>query len=166
MPRTPWDVFGTDPEIEKSGAWINYGDFAFLIAPIGNENYKRLIKTVLKPYQRQIDSGTLSDEVGEERLALVYAKTILLDWWCSEWGDHTIWGPNGERLDFSVENAKKMLLEMPKFAAAVREEADTASNFQKREEDEAVGNSPTSSTTSSGQGVMKNESSPPPKKEA
>jgi len=153
MPTTPWDIFGTDQSLEKTGVWLDYTDFKFKIASTGsgNEKYKRVLKLVFKPYERQVQQNLLGDEKAEELLIKVFAKSIVLDWWCSEWGDGTMWGPDKEQLAFSEDNVIKLFTSMPRMFEMVRDEAQRAENFRQQEEDAAVKNSPRSSTTSSEQ---------------
>jgi hypothetical protein len=168
MPATPWDIFGTDIDLENEGAWNEKlsPDFKFKIRSTGSEEYKRVLKVVFKRYDRQVTMGTMEDSVARNKLYEVFAKSIVIDWWCSEFGDHKMWGSKGECLDFSVENVKQLFKDIPKLFDAVQEEAQAADNFRHKEEDEAVGNSPTSSSTTSAQGDTQKKSSPQPAKGA
>lgn len=166
MPTKPWDLFGTDREIETTGVWLDYGDFKIKIASTGSEKYKRTMKAVFKPYERQVQTGTMPEELAEEKLTLVFARAIVLDWWCSEWGEHTMWDKEGNRLDYNEQNVIKLLTEMPKLQDMIRDEAQRAENFRKREEEDALKNSSRSLSTTSEPASTPKPSSMPRAKEA
>lgn len=161
MAITPWDIFGSDPEIEKSGAWIDYGDWKVKLASTGSEKYRRVMKAVFRPYERQVRTDTMPEDLAKQKLAEVFAKAIVLDWWCAEWGEGTMWGPDRERLDFNEKNVIKLLIAVPRMFDMVQDEAQRAENFRKQEEEAAVKNSQKSSSINSGPGGTKQKSSPP-----
>jgi hypothetical protein len=56
------------------------GDIDLLIASSGNKKYKEMIRKEVKPYERQMRSGTLADEVFEEIQTKCLAHCVLLGW--------------------------------------------------------------------------------------
>lgn len=105
-------VFATDEEAEKRGVETEIdgcGTTKFTIAKIGNENYLRLARPLLKKNQATLKppkGNRAAEKAAEEKAKEIeielFAKTILLNW------TGTI-NYNGEKLAYSYENAKKLL---------------------------------------------------------
>lgn len=78
--------YRVDPEKEKDGVWLPFGRNAdgsvteFLLARIGNPNYRRRMRAVMKPYRRQINRGTLDDKLADQLHAEVLADSVILGW--------------------------------------------------------------------------------------
>lgn len=105
-------VFATDEEAEKRGVETEIdgcGPTKFTIARVGNENYLRLARPLLKKNQATLKppKGNKAAEVAAEAKAKeieieLFARAILVGW------KGTI-NYNGVKLEYSYENAKKLL---------------------------------------------------------
>lgn len=134
-------TFGTDKDLEKNGAWIDFGEGLFcLIARSGNPRYNRKFKEVSAPYKRAIRLETLADEKAEELMIQVMASTILLDWRGLT--------DNGVEVPYTPENAKAMLTKYPDFKDQVKSASDSMEAFKRQEIAETEKNSETSSSGS------------------
>lgn len=127
--------FKTDLNRELDGVWVDIGKEARLkIARIGNPAYKETFRRLAKPYQRQIRTGTLSDEVAERILAQSLAESVLLDWEGLE--------ENGKPLPYSKKAALDLLTnpQLKDFRDLVAELANESELFHQQDVDEAEGN--------------------------
>ena len=53
---------------------------ACLLAAMNNRKYAKKLTALLKPFERQVQMGTLADDKAEDLLAEAYSFGILLDW--------------------------------------------------------------------------------------
>lgn len=125
--------FVTDADKELSGAWEDLGGGArILVARSNNRKYLKLMEAKLKAHKHTLDAGgEAAEKVAEEALIDAMSQAILLDW--------TDMGWNGEKMDYSVENAKKVLA-VRDFRNLVMRLADDRERFLVGEEEEAVKN--------------------------
>jgi hypothetical protein len=71
----------TDLNKETDGVWFEFGDGARVkVAMAGNPNFSRIIRALSKPYTRQINNGTLDDDIAYRISGKAMAEAILLDW--------------------------------------------------------------------------------------
>jgi len=140
-----YDTFETDPQLEASGVWLDYGDFRVLLASAGqgNKAYVRYAEKKLKPVRRALESGALSNERSQALMSDIYAKTIILSWETMQGeGDKRamkvgIEGRDGKILPFNETNVEEALLNLPRLFTDLQEQAASLANFRKGElEDE------------------------------
>ena len=115
------DIFtdlALNQESEVGGVWVPYrGDVEFLIARSNNRKFRKLFTHQYKKNQRLVDSNTDAGEAkGDELLIDVLAQSVLLGWK----GKLAI---QGERLEYTVGNAKR-LLAIPLFREWVSKQSD------------------------------------------
>jgi len=96
--------FATNDQKVTGGVWCPYaGDVEFLIAKHLNKNFSKVVQPLYKRNQRLIESNTEAGDAKVREITIeAMAKTVLLGWK----------GPvvfQGQSLDYSVENAKKLL---------------------------------------------------------
>lgn len=148
---SPYQQFVTDPDLEKDGVVLDYGDYAVKIARAGGANAKfgKVIAAKQKPYERQIKNETLDNDVATKLLAQSYAEAIILDWatrlpsegdategaW--QWGVFP--GPAGP-LTFTRDNVVKVLIDLPDFFADIREQSTKMALFRKEQIEAAAKN--------------------------
>lgn len=131
---SPYKLFKTDPDREVQGVVINYGDEAwFKVARAGgaNKRYLTVMADRLKPFRRQIQTETMDEKVADSIVMEVFAETVLLGWG-SKVGDEDvdyIEGPDGERLEFSKENAIRVLTDLPELYRELRAESERLATF-------------------------------------
>lgn len=139
MTKNVYDVFQTDRNLERSGIRIDYGPFYFTIARAGgaNKRYSTRLEVLLKPYRRAIQTETMDEEVARGLMAQAYAETVVLDWghFVGEGPDRKevpgkILGHDGELLDFSVDNVRQVLMDLPDLFRDIREQAEKAALFR------------------------------------
>jgi len=95
--------FVTDKKLEEEGVWIEYAQgFSMLVARLGNSKCQSYLRKLRKPYTRQIQKGTLSDEVAQDLLKKAISKYVLLDW-------KGLIEDNGKSIPYSEEKALELL---------------------------------------------------------
>jgi len=111
--------FKTDKESEVNGIWEDFGDGCEIkIARIGNPNFRKVSTEVRKPYKKQINRGTLSEEKTTNLLIKILAKTIILDWKGLTENDE-----NGKEveIEYNYANCIRVLTDYPDFREQVVE---------------------------------------------
>lgn len=134
--KSIYDVFQTDQDVEKSGIKIDYGPFYFLIARAGgaNKRYSTRLEALLKPYRRAIQTETMDEKVGLDLVAQAYAETVILGWGHVDKDgkvvDGVVLGRDGKPLELTVDNVKRVLLDLPDLFKDLREQAEKAALFR------------------------------------
>lgn len=128
-----YKLFGTDPDLERNGIALEYGDVTFIIARAGgaNRKFQSCVERVMRPYRSALASGTMDPETADRRLAECYAEAIILAW-------EGVTDENGEELPFTKENVVKVLLDLPDLFANIQEESQRLSNYIRAEADEVA----------------------------
>jgi hypothetical protein len=131
-----YEMFETDGHLEQTGIWIDYGKHGkILIARAGGRNTKfaKIVDVKTRPYRRQIDQGTVDQQVADRLAAESFAEGVVLGW-------EGIKDKEGNDIPFTVGNVVKLLTDLPDLFSDLREQALQASNFRELEVEEAVGN--------------------------
>ncbi len=147
-----YDTFQTDPEIEKKGVILDYGDFRVRIGYAGstNKRYTAYAEKKFKPLRHAINNGLLSEERSTAIMADIYAETLIY-----EWETKVSEGENGEPeykpgiepkekgdlLPFNKENVRKTLQALPNLLADMKMQAESISNFANKDREGDSGNS-------------------------
>lgn len=121
-------LFGTDPELEKNGVWIDYGEGTMVkIARAGGANRRYLLRAeaLTKPHRRAFDTRTIDPEVAKKINAQVFSETIVLDWKGFE-DDVT-----GEPIPCTPENIQAELLADDDFFEDVQARASQFATFKR-----------------------------------
>lgn len=131
-----YDMYETDPDMEKGGIILNYGDGQkFKIARAGgaNVNFAKSLERIMRPYRKQLDNGSLADDVANELFIRVFAETVVKDW-------EGIDDRAGETMKFSVENCVKLFTDLPELFTDIREAASNISNYRLEQLEEDIKN--------------------------
>lgn len=139
---SPYELFGTDAKSEKDGIILDYGAFWLRIARAGgaNKKFARVLDAKLQPYRRQLQAGTMEDELANRLMAEAYAEAIVLAWGSTEHGDGKMIGRDGEAIEFSRENVIRLLLDLPDLFADIQNQAGRVANFRAAQIEDAAGN--------------------------
>lgn len=140
-----FEMFGTDPNMEKDGIILDYGDFRVTIARAGgaNTDYSKMLERLTKPYMRAIKAETLPNDVAEDIFRTVYAHTVVRDFEVrrdTDWISGIPQKGSAELLPVNPENVKSTFKALPELFNAIREDAQKHSLFRKALLDEAAGN--------------------------
>lgn len=95
--------FATNTKSEEEGVWVTLGGTSkILVARAGNKKYGRMLNAQVEKNQAALDLKTdEADELSDSIMVDVFANSILLGWENLSY--------QGEPLDYSVDNAKKLL---------------------------------------------------------
>lgn len=136
-----YSQFATDKAKETEGVAIAYGANedgsipSFKIARMGktNKKYTKAFEAKTRPYRRQIELQTLSEEISEKVMLEVFVETILLGW------DNVI-GRDGKKLPFTRQNAIQLMTDLPDLYADLQAEASKAIRFLEEQREEEAKN--------------------------
>lgn len=121
----PYKMFETDRNLETDGITIDYGDFKFKVARAGGSNtkYNKMIDRETKPFRRQINAGSIDNDVLDKILKKVFAKTVVLSW-------ENVKDKDGNLIEFSYENCLKLFEDLPDLFTDLREQAANMELFK------------------------------------
>lgn len=131
----PYSVFLTDKALEKEGIVLDYGDFKIKVARAGGANaaFQKALTAKVRPYKRQLDAGTIPDDVAEKLFLDVYAEAVVLGW-------EGVTDENGKPLPYSKENAVKLFSDLPDLFRDVQNQAAAISNFRAEVTEDTIKN--------------------------
>lgn len=136
----------TNRDAENEGVWIDYeGGLRLKIARLQNEAHEQFMLEKRRQVQTKKRVGAdadISRAVIKELTIESMARHILLDW------DNMVEG--GKRIEYSVEEATRLLTEVPEFYRLVEEESMNIENFRAHAEETDRGNSGRSGTGTDG----------------
>jgi len=119
-------VFGFDEKMAKDGVKMILdikGEQFFLVRRTPNPDYERQLGQEYRRYEKVLKLKTPeSEELSQKLMAEVLAKTVLIGW-----GGISV---KGKKLEFTVENATKLLLDYPALRTSIIDFAQEASNFR------------------------------------
>lgn len=131
----PYSIFRTDKALEKEGIVLDYGDFKIKVARAGGANsaFQKALTAKIRPYKRQLDAGTIPDDVAEKLFLDVYAESVVLGW-------EGVTDENGKLLPYSKENAVKLFSDLPDLFRDVQNQAAAISNFRAEVTEDTIKN--------------------------
>ena len=141
-----YETFATDKDAENGkGIVLRYGEKTSISihrAGGANQRFLKRYEAKMKPYTRQVQTNTMDEELSRRLTAELYAETVLVGW-------EGVTDEAGNPLEFNVENATKVLLDLPDLFNDIRSAANDRTLFRAEAQEAAVGNSLTASGGSS-----------------
>ena len=136
-----YSQFKTDPEMEKSGVWVEYGEnskgepIRFLIARAGgaNEQYMKVLEAKAKPFRRQIQTEVIERKTLEKITRETFALTCLKGW-------ENVEDANGNPMAYTAENVVKLLADLPELSTDLQEQATRVALYREMIQQEDLGN--------------------------
>jgi len=128
-----YSLFKTSSDLEKKGVKLEYTeDMYFIIARAGGENkeYSRVLESLLRPYESQVRSGIMPNELAEKLFKEVYARSIVKNWGSKKYGEGKIEGENGKEFSFSVENCIKLFNDLPLLFQEIKDFSENFKNYK------------------------------------
>lgn len=130
-----YDRFATDKDAEKTGVWLDYGDFRILVARAGGSNtrYEKALEKESRPHRRGIATGTVPLATLRRVLISVYSKAVVLDWNVKNEDGSWVQGihqPDGDVAAFSAERVEEAFTALPDLFTDVQSQADNVSIFR------------------------------------
>ena len=126
---TIYDLFLTDPKMEKEGIIVKYGESEFVIARAGGKNKEFL--DVRDKYVKNFKKG--DQESSEEFLLNVWAESIIKSW-------TNVHDKEGKQLPFTMQNVRMVLKDLPQLFEDLRQTSQDWTLYRERQVDEAEKN--------------------------
>jgi hypothetical protein len=127
-----YEDFATNPDIEKDGVVLEYGNARIRIARAGGNNtrFSKRFEVAMRPYRRQLKSGTMDEDTAARLMREVYADTVILGW-------EGVTGRDKAPLAFTRENVLQVLTDLPDLFADIQEMSNKVALFREeiREDD-------------------------------
>jgi hypothetical protein len=123
--------FKTNKSAEIEGVEVPYSKNddgtipTFRIARMGrsNSNYRKTLERETRPFRRQMELETLSNEMADEITLKVFVSSILLGW-------NNVQDENGQEIPFNQENAIALMRNLPDLYDDLSNKASKASLFR------------------------------------
>jgi hypothetical protein len=140
---SPYKLFETNKDFEKSGITLDYGDFWIKIARAGgaNKKYEKVLQAKLRPFQAQLRTNTLDNAVAERLYREIYASAVILGWGSKEFGEGKLVGKDNDPLEFNIDNAIALLSDLPDLFNDIKEQSEKVALFRNEELREDAKNS-------------------------
>ena len=136
-----YSQFKTNSDKENQGTSIHFGknddgsDIVFILARMGKSNkaYAKELDRQISPIRRQIQLNAVSESQSDAIMLDVFVKTVLLNW-------ENVQDENNTNIIFSIENAKKLLTDLPDLYEELQSQAQNISLFKAEESEEMAKN--------------------------
>lgn len=130
-----YEQFESDASLEGDGVWVSIGTMEFKVARAGgdNDDFVKAVTKSFKPFQAAISNDTMPKQMAQDLVVGVFVDTIVKDW-------RNVYGRDKQPVEFSKENAKQLLTDLPNLFVALQAEAQKISNFRKANLEAAAGN--------------------------
>lgn len=135
--------FKTNSDKETAGVEIEFPEAqnddgtipTFIISRMGKSNkaYAKTLEAATRPYRRQVELGTMKNEVAEALFMSVFVDTILKGW-------KNVQDEKGVEILFSKESAIQLMQMLPDVYDRLQEEAKMSANFRDSALDEEAKN--------------------------
>lgn len=122
-----FEVDSVSDEKQVSGVWRDFNGGKFLIAHMSNLTFQREFSRLQQPYAKKIEKGRLDPAIMQDIMCKAIAKGLLLGW--------ERVGSKDKEIEYSYENAIKLLKKRPDLRDFVQDVAEDLDNYQKEVED-------------------------------
>ncbi len=120
-----------DKKSELDGAWGSYRGVDLLIARANNTHFRKVFRRLSKPFSREIEKGSISEDDSENILCGAMADAILVSWENFEM--------SGATVEYTKDNAKALLVNDPDCRKYVQEFSEDIDNYLKEETEKTAG---------------------------
>lgn len=120
-------TFKTDSNLETNGITIDYGPagkFRVARAGGGNKRFNKKFSQVTKPHRRAIAAGAMDDDMAEGLMMDAFIESSLLGW-------EGVTGEDGQPLEFTKANAKKLFQDLPDLFRELLNDAQNVALFRR-----------------------------------
>lgn len=131
-----YQQFETNPDLEKKGVVIDYGDFRVTLARAGgaNQQYQKVLAAKSKPLRRLIDHELIDTKRATQLLRETLVEACILRWETKvdgEWRDGIENPDGGDLLPFTAENVVATFERLPDLFDALNAEASKAALYRR-----------------------------------
>lgn len=137
--------FQTDPQVEISGIYVDYGEFRVLLARTGGANtrYLKALDAETKPFRRAIQNELLDVDRIRVLAQRAFVNTCVLNWEVKR-GDQWVQGIEAsegeELLEFTKENVFLTFKNLPDLAQDLENQAGKSALYRAEVLEEAAKN--------------------------
>jgi hypothetical protein len=120
-------TFKTDPGLETSGITIDYGSAGkFRIARAGgsNKRFNKKFAQLTRPHRRAIAAQAMDDDLADGLMMDAFIESSLLGW-------EGVTGEDGQALEFTKDNARKLFRDLPDLFRDLLNEAQNIALFRR-----------------------------------
>lgn len=130
-----YKLYKTDPVLEREGVDFRFDDAILRIARAGGANTKfvRALAEKTKHLRRAIELDALDDSEGTQILREVFVDTILVGW-------EGVKDEEGNPLEFTRDNAIKLLTDLPDLMKDLQQFASSIANYRRERVNDAIKN--------------------------
>lgn len=144
--------FKTDAKTETEGFWFepaineeNGLPIRFKLARSGggNKRYTKAFEEASRPYRAILNmkgDSPAKNEAAEKVMLKTFVNGILLDWDNVPKADVTGKVSDKGVVEFSVENAEKLIKELPELHRLLAKEAEDVDNYREKVQEDIAGN--------------------------
>lgn len=112
-----------DPTLEKDGVEVDLGEgAAIIVRPMRNENFRKYLNELLKPYERQIQRKKMDQHLQDRLTRKAVAKFVLIGWKGIE--------IDGKEVKYSPAKAEELMERFEDFQEDVLTAAMTRETFR------------------------------------
>ena len=80
--NSPFALFETDKELERTGLRLDYGKFYFTVARAGgsNDRFREVLRQKMEPHRRAMATETMDDKLADKLAIEAFAEAVVLGW--------------------------------------------------------------------------------------
>lgn len=129
----PFKMFETDPELERSGVKIDYGDFWFYVARAGgrNDGFVTTLRQRLDRVQAGGRRSVAQDKIADRVTRQTFIEQCLRGWGSKMHGEGKMVGRNDEPIEYSTDAAERLFEELPDLLADLVGTVSSGAAFRK-----------------------------------
>lgn len=136
--QTLYDLFETDPKMEKEGIGLQFGQAVFYVKRAGgaNTDFDKAFEVKTRNMSSRFQLAALSEEQSSRMLQEVYFDSVMVGW-------KGVTDREGNALEYNAENFYKVMTDLPTVWKTIRQEAANHENFrraQAKQEGDRLGN--------------------------
>ncbi len=80
--NSPFALFETDKELERTGLRLDYGKFYLIVARAGgaNDRFREVLRAKMEPHRRAMATETMDDKLADKLAIEAFAEAVVLGW--------------------------------------------------------------------------------------
>tara|TARA_Y100000004_G_scaffold192790_2_gene253979 strand:+ start:849 stop:1277 length:429 start_codon:yes stop_codon:yes gene_type:complete len=139
-----YEDFKTSDVLETKGVRFENATYAYTLARSGgaNKKFQKFFERLARPHRRQMDNGTLDNDVAERIMRQVYARTVVLGWETlvdDEWVDG-IQLEDGSVVPATEDVLIQVFTDLPDLFSQISEDAKSVTYFRQAGMEDDAGN--------------------------
>lgn len=130
-----YHILATDTDTSEDGSWMKLGkDIEIKVRRYNSKKTRKVNDRLYAPYQRILKAGgKLEEDTQDDINTRLLAEGVIADW-------KGITDKDGNKVDFSVEAAIKLLNDLPDLKQMISSFSLDMTNYLKEKQEEVAGN--------------------------